>query len=152
VPWQDAVAIAIELARTLERCHGLGLVHRDLKPENILFDEQGKPRIADFGCVKDLSAISLTRPGGLVGPLSYMSPAQLNGGRPDERTDVYSLAVMLHELVAGAHPFADGGTVFEFIANREKRKRPRLAPPPGTTAASQAAFAALDAVLDAALE
>jgi hypothetical protein len=143
IAWQDAVAIAIAIARTLERCHGLGLVHRDLKPENILFDEQGAPRLADFGCVKDLGAISLTKPGGLVGTLSYMSPEQMSGGRPDERTDVFSLGVMLHELVAGAHPFANGGTVFEFIANREKRTRPRLAP---------LAPAALDEVLDRAVE
>ena len=142
LPWRDAVAIGVELARTLERCHALGLVHRDLKPENILFDEHGAPRLADFGCVKDLAAVSLTRPGGLVGTLSYMSPEQMQGLRPDARTDVHALAVIVHELVAGEHPYARGQTVLELIANREHTKRAPLPDAPE----------ALDAALGRALE
>jgi hypothetical protein len=138
--WRDAALIGAELARTLERCHALGLVHRDLKPENILFDEHDAPRVADFGCVKDLAAVSLTKPGGLVGTLSYMAPEQMQGLRADARADVYALAVIVHELVTGRHPYAQGQTVLEFIANRERVKRAHLEPE------------ALDAVLDRALE
>ena len=108
--WKDAVALAAKLARAVARCHAVGLVHRDLKPANVLFTraadqgDDGEPRLADFGCVRDLGASKLTATGTSMGTPGYMAPEQIDGERGDERADVYALAVILHELVAGARP------------------------------------------------
>lgn len=116
--WREAVGIAARLARSLERCHGAGIVHRDLKPENVLFDDDDRPRLADFGAARDLSAASLTETGTVIGTPAYMPPEQLNGERVDERADVYALGVVLYELVTGALPTTEG-TVFKLM--QEKR-------------------------------
>src|SRR5205807_91896 len=98
-------ALVAKVARTMDRCHALGLVHRDLKPANVLLDEQGEPRVADFGCVRDLSARSLTETGAVLGTPAYMAPEQLEGCRVDRRADVYALGVMLYELVTHVRPY-----------------------------------------------
>jgi serine/threonine-protein kinase len=106
LPWREAVALIARLARLVEQCHSAGLVHRDLKPANILFDEQGQPKLVDFGCARDLGAATLTSTGTSLGTPGYMAPEQLDGKRGDERSDVYALGVMLHELVTGSRPHA----------------------------------------------
>ncbi len=117
--WHAAVAIVLELARALERCHAAGLVHRDLKPENVLFDEEERPRIADFGCVSDSGAASLTETGSIVGTLGYMPVEQLMGERVDARADVFALGAILFELVAGAMPFLPGRSLPDLVASRQ---------------------------------
>lgn len=109
VPWREAVAIVHEVATALGRLHALGLVHRDLKPDNILFDEEGRARLADFGCVRDLTATRLTQTGTVVGTPTYMAPEQLDGRPADARSDVYGLGVVLYELVTGRRPYAQRG-------------------------------------------
>ncbi|HZV02106.1 MAG TPA: serine/threonine-protein kinase [Planctomycetota bacterium] len=103
--WREAAAFMSRLARGLDRAHEAGLIHRDLKPGNILFDDRGQARIADWGVVRDLGRSVLTVSGTLVGTPAYMAPEQLAGERVDRRADVYSLGVILHEVVAGAYPF-----------------------------------------------
>ena len=104
VDWREAAGIAVALGRALERCHAAGLVHRDLKPDNVLFDEQGRPRLADFGLVRDLGALDLTRSGLMVGTPAYMAPEQLEGQRVDRRADIYALGSVLEELISGVVP------------------------------------------------
>jgi formylglycine-generating enzyme required for sulfatase activity len=101
MPWRDAVSLVITLARSLGRCHELGLVHRDLKPDNVLFDEHGAARIADFGCVRDESSDKLTKTGALVGTPTYMAPEQLSGETAGARADVFALGTILHECLTG---------------------------------------------------
>ncbi len=141
--WREGVALAAKLARTLERCHAAGLVHRDLKPDNVLFDERGEPKLADFGCVRDLRASRLTETGTVLGTVAYMSPEQLNGEPVCARTDVWALGVLLHEVLTGTRPFA-GRTPFQVFASIRARG-------PVAVAAKLGAPPELDLVLSGAL-
>jgi hypothetical protein len=130
-PWRDAVKLAIDLARALERCHAAGLVHRDLKPDNVLFDDEGRPRIADFGLVRDLGSRSLTQQDQILGTPMYMAPELLGGERATAAADVYALGVVLHELVTGRPPHL-ASSLSEITQLKAKGTRPRLgneAPP-----------------------
>jgi serine/threonine-protein kinase len=111
LPWREAAALVLDAARALARCHAAGLVHRDLKPANVLLGEDGKPWVADFGCVRDLGASRLTETGTLLGTPSYMAPEQLEGRPADARSDVFALGVVLHELALGTRPFAGRGPI-----------------------------------------
>ncbi len=120
--WRDACALVLDLARALGRCHGLGIVHRDLKPENVLFDAAGTPRIADFGCARDLGAARLTKTGALLGTPAYMAPEQLDGRPASAPADVYALGLILHELVTGKRAHA-GSTVWELLKETQSGRR-----------------------------
>jgi hypothetical protein len=105
---QQAVEVVIQLADALEHAHGRQVVHRDLTAANIMLDRQGRPRITDFGLAKrQVEGVTLTHEGNLLGTVGYMSPEQAEGhGRhSDRRTDVYSLGVILFELLSGELPF-----------------------------------------------
>ncbi len=103
VPVDDALRIAIDVADGLSAAHARAIVHRDIKPENILLAEHGAC-IVDFGIAK-LDGESLTRPGTAIGTAAYMSPEQARGDPVDRRTDVWSLGVVLYELLSGVRPF-----------------------------------------------
>jgi WD40 repeat protein len=124
--WRVAVALVRDLARTLDRCHALGLVHRDLKPENVLFDEEGRPHLADFGAVRDLTATALTETGTVIGTPVYMPPEQLDGKAVDARADIYALGVMLEELVTGVTPHAGVGSLYALLTEKLEGKRRTL--------------------------
>jgi len=125
---ERAVDIATGIAAGLARAHGENVLHRDLKPDNIVLTEEGIPKILDFGLSKltdrnrpsenpaasDQPTVTaqtskhLTRPGEVLGTLTYMSPEQVQGLPVDARTDVFSFGVVLYELLAGRRPFAGG--------------------------------------------
>ena len=115
-PVPRAIRIILHVARALEEAHGLGIIHRDLKPSNIMLVGQGKDEVAkvlDFGIAKLVAAPEgstlLTDSGIAIGTPKYMSPEQATGGQVDYRSDLYSLGVILYEMLAGLHPF-HGGT------------------------------------------
>ena len=143
--WKDAVELAAKLARAVARCHAVGLVHRDLKPANVLFGPSGlsEPRLADFGCARDLAASKLTATGTTMGTPGYMAPEQIDGRRGDERADVYALGVILHELLTGARPHE--ASRWHELLIQAKRGLPH------PIAATVGAPAALDDVLRRAL-
>jgi serine/threonine-protein kinase len=103
-----AALVALELARGLEEIHALGIVHRDLKPSNILVSRAGASKIADFGIALGDDGPGLTQTGHAVGTPLYMSPEQLLGERADPRSDMFSLGVLMYEMLTGRVPFAEG--------------------------------------------
>ena len=112
------IAVLRDVARALNHAHEHGLLHRDLKPRNILVDPDGRPHLTDFETarlIRSDSRASLTAWGQAIGTAAYMSPEQAQGSeKVDRRTDVYSLGVMLYEILAGRAPF-EGNTAFETI-------------------------------------
>ena len=104
-PLKEGVNVAEQVALGLAKAHSMGIVHRDIKPANIMLTPDGVVKIVDFGLAKLPRDLSLTNPGGVVGTVPYMSPEQLRGDPLDGRTDLWSWAVMLYEMLAGERPF-----------------------------------------------
>ena len=108
----EAGAVALAIARALSYAHRRGFVHRDVKPENILFDEDGTPQLTDFGIARVMSSgARMTATGMSIGSPHYMSPEQARGRAVDGRSDLYSLGVVLYEMLVGRVPFDAAETV-----------------------------------------
>jgi len=118
-----AVRIAKQVCEGLSEAHKLGVVHRDLKSSNIMIDKEGNVRIMDFGIARSLEAKGITGAGMMIGTPEYMSPEQVEGKKVDQRSDIYSLGIILYEMVTGRVPF-EGETPFS-IAFKHKSEIPR---------------------------
>jgi tetratricopeptide (TPR) repeat protein/predicted Ser/Thr protein kinase len=102
---ERALAIFRQVCAGLAAAHAQGVVHRDLKPQNVLVDKEGHVRVADFGLARSIGDSALTASGAILGSPAYMSPEQVKGDPTDERSDIYSLGIMLYQLVTGETPF-----------------------------------------------
>jgi serine/threonine protein kinase/Tfp pilus assembly protein PilF len=118
-----AVAIARQVAEGLTEAHRQGVVHRDLKPGNIMIDKEGNAKIMDFGIARSLSDKGITAAGVLIGTPEYMSPEQVEGKEVDQRSDVYSLGVILYEMITGRRPF-EGDTALSIAVKHKVEKPP----------------------------
>jgi len=129
---QEAIAYAIEVARGLSLAHARNMVHRDIKPQNILIDSEGRAKLTDFGISRQLEQDGMTATGRVLGTTDYVAPEQAMGRSVDPRSDVYSLGVVLYEMLVGQVPFhADSqvGVAMKHV-NEElpdvQRRRPEL--------------------------
>ena len=102
---QEAIAYAIEIARGLSIAHARNLVHRDIKPQNVLIDVEGRAKLTDFGISRQLEQDGMTATGRVLGTTDYVAPEQAMGQAVDPRSDVYSLGVVLYEMLIGQVPF-----------------------------------------------
>ncbi len=102
---QEALAYAIEVARGLTVAHARNMVHRDIKPQNVLIDSEGRAKLTDFGISRQLEKDGMTATGRVLGTTDYVAPEQAMGRGVDQRSDVYSLGVVLYEMLTGQVPF-----------------------------------------------
>jgi serine/threonine protein kinase len=105
LPIPEAVAYAIEIARALGAAHARQIVHRDVKPQNVLIDEEGSAKVTDFGIARTLEEDGLTVDGRVLGTTDYVSPEQALGQRVTGQSDLYSLGIVLYEMLTGEVPF-----------------------------------------------
>jgi dienelactone hydrolase/predicted Ser/Thr protein kinase len=102
---ERAVGIATQVAEGLDAAHARGIIHRDVKPANIMITTEGRAKIMDFGLAVAAERTRMTRAGTLLGTVTYMSPEQARGENVDHRTDIWSLGIVLHEMLTGKPPF-----------------------------------------------
>ncbi len=119
----QVISMAMQVCEGMAEAHRLGVVHRDLKPQNIMVDEEGNARIMDFGIARSVKGKGITGAGVMIGTPEYMSPEQVEGKESDQRSDIYSLGVILYEMVTGRVPF-EGDTPFT-IGVKHKSEAPR---------------------------
>lgn len=124
VPVGDAVGFGLQIARGLVAAHEAGITHRDVKPGNVMVSETGHVRLVDFGLAKLTGQSSLTKSGNAVGTVAYMSPEQTRGDEVDERADIWSLGVLLYEMVSGRRPFGGDGERAVIRAIQQDRPDP----------------------------
>jgi serine/threonine-protein kinase len=125
----ESLAIMSQTCEGLAYAHSMGVIHRDIKPANLMITNSGLLKVMDFGIARARGSQRLTRDGSIVGTLAYMAPEQLRGQEGDERSDIYSLAILLYEMLTGAPPFAadtDYDLMQAQINNRPERLGSRV--------------------------
>jgi serine/threonine protein kinase/tetratricopeptide (TPR) repeat protein len=123
---EESVDIIQQVCLALETAHTEGVVHRDLKPSNIMLDRTGKVSVMDFGIARPIGPGGMTMTGMLVGTPEYMSPEQVKGEHVDARSDLFSLGIILYELLIGKKPYAGGSTESAMFRRTAERARPPI--------------------------
>ena len=119
LPYQRAVEIAIQICRALSHAHAREIIHRDIKLQNILLTEEGNVKVSDFGIARALASSTRSSATGTMGTPFYMSPEQWGGGRTDGRADIYSLGILLYEMLTGSVPFRAENIGAMYVQHRE---------------------------------
>ena len=105
LPWKWSINVSIQIASALEMAHKNNIIHRDIKPHNIIITEDGVAKVTDFGIAKAVSNSTITAFGKTIGSVHYFSPEHARGGYTDAKSDIYSLGVVMYEMVTGRVPF-----------------------------------------------
>ena len=128
--WKEAVHFTVQILRALQHAHDKGIVHRDIKPQNIMLLEDGTIKVADFGIARFARASQHTVTDKAIGSVHYISPEQAKGELSDEKSDIYSVGVMLYEMTTGTLPFdADSPVSVALKQIQSQAKRPRAINP-----------------------
>jgi serine/threonine protein kinase/cephalosporin-C deacetylase-like acetyl esterase len=133
LPLEEAVDIASQVAEGLEKAHQKGIVHRDVKSANIMVTESGQAKIMDFGLARLREGTAFTKEGAVLGTVAYMSPEQARGDKVDGRTDIWSLGVVLYEMLSGELPFRgeqDVSILYSIVHEEPRSLKDRKPPVP----------------------
>ena len=121
------LGISRQICRGLQAAHEQGIIHRDIKPQNVLIDAKGEVKLMDFGIARMAEAPeAMTQAGLIVGTPHYMSPEQVQGKQLDARSDVYSMGVMIYEMVCGKRPFESSSLTGVLTAHIMEQPRPPI--------------------------
>lgn len=107
MPTEHAISLFCQVLEGMARAHKLVIIHRDIKPANMMLTEDGSIKVMDFGIARVLGTARMTRQGNIVGTIEYMSPEAIQGAEVDARTDIYSLGILLYEMLTGRVPFVN---------------------------------------------
>lgn len=126
LPWKWSVNIAIQIASALEIAHKNNIIHRDIKPHNIIITEDGVAKVTDFGIAKAVSNSTITAFGTTIGSVHYFSPEHARGGFTDAKSDLYSLGVVMYEMLTGRVPFDADTPVSIALKHMQEEPRPAI--------------------------
>ena len=124
--WKETVHFTVQILRALEHAHARGIVHRDIKPQNIMMLEDGTIKVADFGIARIVNSETRTITDKAIGSVHYISPEQARGDKTDEKSDIYSVGVMMYEMLTGSLPFeSDNAVSVAIMQMQQSPRRPR---------------------------
>ena len=126
LPWKWSVNIAMQIASALELAHKNNIIHRDIKPHNIIITEDGVAKVTDFGIAKAVSNSTITAFGTTIGSVHYFSPEQAKGGYTDAKSDIYSLGVVMYEMLTGKVPFDSDTSVSVALKHMQEAPVPPM--------------------------